>query len=225
MDSNVATSWTMIHGAAAGRESEREEFAERYLPVVRAYLGYRWRGTRHHPDVEDAVQEVFYDCFRRNGALTRLDPCRPGSFRAFLYGVIRNVARRVETRRVRNREVQAGSSGVPEPVDEGRLSVAFDRAWAVSILRQAVKRHADLARDGTEAARRRVEILRLRFREGVPLRDVAGRLDMDPARVHKEYATARDEFRAALLAVVAFHHPGSRAEIERECLELIALTR
>jgi RNA polymerase sigma-70 factor (ECF subfamily) len=70
-----------------------------------------------------------------------------------------------------------------------------------------------------------VEILRLRFREGIPLREVARRLEMDPARVHKEYATARDEFRRVLIEVVAFHHPGSRAEVERECRELIALTR
>ena len=215
----------MIRGAAAGREEEREEFARRYLPVVRSYLGYRWRDTRLTAEVDDAVQEVFYDCFRDDGVLARADPERPGGFRAFLYGVARNVARRVETRRARRREVQPGSSGVPEPADEDSLTAAFDRAWAVSILRQAVERHAETARTKTEAARRRVEILTLRFREGIPLREIADRFELDPARVHKEYAIARDEFRSALLEVVAFHHPGSRAEVERECLELIAISR
>jgi hypothetical protein len=33
---------------------------------------------------------------------------------------------------------------------------------------------------------------------------------MDAARLHHEYATARDEFRAALRTVVAFHHPAAQ---------------
>ncbi|MHC4473769.1 MAG: sigma-70 family RNA polymerase sigma factor [Planctomycetota bacterium] len=197
----------------------------RYLPVVRSYLGYRWRNTRLAAEVDDAVQEVFYDCFKADGVLARADPDRPGGFRAFLYGVARNAARRVETGNVRRREVQPGSSGVPEPVDEDGLSAAFDRAWARSLLRQALRLHAETARSKTDAARRRVEILRLRFQEGVPLKEIADRYELDPARVHKEYATARAEFRAALLEVVAFHHPGSRAEVERECVALIQLTR
>ena len=38
-----------------------------------------------------------------------------------------------------------------------------------------------------------------------------------------EYARARQEFREALLEVVAFHHPGPAAEVERECASLVAL--
>jgi len=33
----------MIRGAAAGEVAERERFARRYIPVVRAYLVARWR--------------------------------------------------------------------------------------------------------------------------------------------------------------------------------------
>ncbi len=36
--------WTLIHAAAAGSARERETFARTYEPVVRAYLGIRWRG-------------------------------------------------------------------------------------------------------------------------------------------------------------------------------------
>ena len=48
----------------------------------------------------------------------------------------------------------------------------------------------------------------------------------EAAKVHREYAAARDEFRAALRAVVPFHHPGARAaEIDRACAELLGLLR
>ena len=37
----------------------RAQVPSRYLPAVRAYLGARWRGSRHSPEIEDATQEVF----------------------------------------------------------------------------------------------------------------------------------------------------------------------
>jgi hypothetical protein len=44
------------------------------------------------------------------------------------------------------------------------------------------------------------------------------------AKLHHEYATARDEFRAALRQVVAFHHPDALpGELDQVCVELLAL--
>jgi RNA polymerase sigma-70 factor (ECF subfamily) len=209
-----STCWTVIRGAAEGRSSDREEFARRYLPVVRAYLGARWRGTPLAQQVEDGVQEVFLDCFKRDGALGRVDPARP--FRAFLFGVARNVALRVEERRARGRERPA-ESGADFPADDPGLSAVFDRAWALTLLEEAVARHR-AAGDG-----RRAELLRLRFEEDLPVREIAARWREDPARVHKEYARAREEFKRALLEVVAFHHPGPPGEVERECERLLDL--
>ena len=59
--------------AADGRAVDRAEFARRYAPVIRAYLGARWRGNGLAQEVDDAVQDVFVDCFSENGALTRLN--------------------------------------------------------------------------------------------------------------------------------------------------------
>ena len=73
---------------------------------------------------------------------------------------------------------------------------------------------------GTEALQR-VELLRLRFQEQLPIREIARRWNVEPARVHHAYAQARQEFRAALLTVVAFHSPGSSAEVEREAADLL----
>ena len=76
------------------------------------------------------------------------------------------------------------------------------------------------ARNGPEAVRR-VELLRLRFEENLPIREIAARWAADPATLHHAYALARQEFKAALLAVVAFHQPGSPAELEAEAASLL----
>ena len=53
------------------------------------------------------------------------------------------------------------------------------------------------------------------FHDGLPIRDIAAYWEIDPAKLHHEYATARWEFRTALRAVVAFHYPGSPGQRTR----------
>src|SRR6516165_3948292 len=96
-----STCWTVIRAAAAGSPADRDELARRYLGVVRAYLSARWRGSAPRDDLDDAVQEVFVECFRAGGALDAAGAGRVPHFRAFLYGVVRNVARRFEGRPMR----------------------------------------------------------------------------------------------------------------------------
>ena len=65
-------------------------------------------------------------------------------------------------------------------------------------------------------------MLKARFQEGLPIRDIAAKWGTDAAKLQREYATARDEFRAALRSVVAFHLPeATPAEIDRACAELL----
>src|SRR5262249_46734204 len=89
MASAESTCWTVIAGPAAGHGPDREQFARLYTPVVRAWLGARWRQHPLLADLDDAVQEVFVECFRAGGVLQRADPERAGGFRPFLFGVIR----------------------------------------------------------------------------------------------------------------------------------------
>ena len=203
----------MIRGAAAGEVAERERFARRYIPVVRAYLVARWRASQLLQEIDDAVQEVFFECFR--GALDRADPSY--GFRGLLYGIARNVARRHEERFGNRRE-----RSLPDALaaDEDSLARTFDRVWAASILEQARERLAELAIEPD--ARRRIELLRLRFEEGLPVRDIAALWEDDPARVHRAYARARKEFRSALMDVVRYHQPGSDAAVAEECSRLLA---
>jgi len=233
MAASESTCWLLIRGAAAGRVRDRDDFARCYEPVIRAFLAARWRDAAQRGELDDAVQEVFIECFRSGGALATADPERPHGFRPFLSGVTRNVALRFERERGRSRERTAGSvSGHGGDIDRDlSVSRALDRAWALALLREAGlvmgARAERLDREGRggHGAVRRVELLELRFRDDVPIREVARRWGEDPAAVHKEYARAREEFRAALLEVVGAHHPGLAAEVERRGAEILELIK
>lgn len=221
-----STRWTVIRDAADGDAAAREEFARRYDSVIRSYLGARWRHSPLLREIDDTVQEVFLACFEDGGVLARADPDRSGGFRGFLYGVTRNMARRMEANRVRD-EKQPGSGfdlGDVEGRDEP-LSRIFDRAWANALIRQAARLHAERARDRDDAALRRVEILRLRFGEGLPIREIARLWETEPAHLHHEYAKARAEFADALREVVREHHEGNARDVESECSRLAEYLR
>jgi RNA polymerase sigma-70 factor (ECF subfamily) len=216
MSTPESTCWTIIRAAAAGSLADREELAARYLAVVRAHLGARWRGSPLRPDLDDAVQEVFVECFRQGGAIEAAGSGRVPSFRAFLYGVVRNVARRFESRPVR------AATPLPEiEANEAGLSRLFERTWAQAIMTEAAQLQQRRARERGPEAIRRVELLRLRFEDGLPIRAIAERWGVAAAGLHHAYAKARQEFRAALLEVVAFHSPGSPAEVEQEAASLL----
>ncbi len=226
--SGQTTCWTVIRGAAAGDDAQRQLFARRYEDVVRAYLVARWRRSPLLQDVDDAIQEVFVEAFREGGVLSKADPEYPGGFRAFFYGVVRNVAMRLESRQGRRRDRQPATEFFqesPDARDDG-LSRVFDRAWARSIMLEAAQRQRERAEFERGSALTRVELLRLRFHEGLPIREIARLWQDDPARLHREYARARKEFRAALAEVVAGHQPGSNeAAIDRHCASLLSLLK
>lgn len=216
MSTSESTCWTVIRAAAAGSTADREVLARRYLGAVRAYLAARWRVSALGNDLDDATQEVFVECFRQGGAVEAAGAGRVPAFRAFLYGVVRNVARRFECRPVR------AAGPLPEvAADEVSQSRLFDRAWAQAIMAEAAQLQRQRAAAGGPEAVQRVELLRLRFGENLPIRAIAERWGADAARLHHAYALARQEFKAALLAVLAFHQPGNPAELEQEAASLL----
>ena len=95
------TCWTMIRAAADGDATARARFSRIYREPVLGYLRARWRSPALLQELDDALQEVLLECLKDGGALERADPDRPGGFAAFLRGVVRNVARRIEGRRSR----------------------------------------------------------------------------------------------------------------------------
>ena len=157
--------------------------------------------------------------------LSRANPGRSGGFRAYYFGVIRNVGRRHE-----QQEKRRGLGRTPEGFDltslpslEEGLARAFDRAWATAIMRQAGEHLQGLAADAGPEAAERVELLRLRFYQDKPIREIAAMWNADAVVLHRKYARARKEFEAALCDVVGWHHPGTPGNIRRECERLLAL--
>ena len=219
-----STCWTIIQAAAAGSDGERAEFARRYGPIVRAYLAARWRDSPCRDELDDAVQDVFLECFKQGGVLERVEPGR-GAFRPFLFGVVRHVALRAERTRCQRRQRQTAGDQELEDVaaHDPNPSRAFDQAWARELFRQAGRLQEERARSRGLEACRRVELLHLRFHEGLSIRAIARKWEIEAAALHHEYARARQEFKAALLEVVAFHHPGPAAEVEQECANLLAV--
>lgn len=215
------TCWALVEGAANGDAAARERFASVYLPVVRGYLVSRWRGRRLRDEVEDAVQQVFVECLRDGGALDGARRRAGTGFRAFLYGVASNVARRFEAPRG-ELAGQAEEGRLAEvPAREDPASRVFDRGWARALVAEAAERQRAAARAAGAGAVRRVELLELRFSEGLPIREIARRWEVDAAEVHHAYGRARKEFREALRTVVAFHHPDSPAAAERELAQVL----
>ena len=226
MSHPVSTCWTLIRGAAEANAEDRAEFVHRYTPVVKASLRARWLGSPHLQNLDDAVQEVFVDCFKENGALDRVEAGRQGGFRGFLYGVTRNVALRIETAKARRKEHQPSTSFDLDGVEqrERTLSRSFDRTWAQSVMREALAELRCNADTLGERASKRFELLRLRFQGGVPIHEIARRWETDPTPLYREFAKAKAEFRDALLAVVASQHPeASQAELRYECAQLLDL--
>ena len=213
----------MIEAAARGSDPEREAFARHYLDVVRSYLMARWGGSSLRQSIDDAVQDVFVECFRHDGPLSRADRSRSGGFRPFLFGVVRNIARRIETRDfARVKATQSGVDLAAINCDDTQLSHVFDRAWASLLLEDAAMLQAERDAGKGEEAERRVELLCLRFEDGLPIREIAARWGEDPGRLHHQYAQAREEFKRALRDVVREHQGGGRENVEAECARLLA---
>lgn len=216
------TVWTVLHAAAKGDPSARATFAQSYSRPIRAYLRHRWQGAALQTEIEDAVQDVFVECYKPGGVLERADADR-GDFRALLYGVVRNIARRYEERAAKRGHGSGGESVYLDdlPHQAEALSRVFDRSWAQSLMREAVQRHAAAVAAGEPDAQWRYQILRLRHEKGMPIREIANTIgEPDVAAVHNAYRRARREFAVHLRAVVTTHTGASDADVDEQCRRL-----
>jgi RNA polymerase sigma-70 factor (ECF subfamily) len=211
-----------VRSAAAGDLESRAAFCEIYGPVIRAVLAARWKLGEDREEVSDGVQEVFLQCLKPGGALGRADAERPGGFRAFLYGVTRNVAGTLEAARHRRRR-EHGSEGCDSvQSDEATMSRIFDRAFAQALTHEARRLLARRAPPGSPAATR-LRALELMYERGLPSRQIARELGVDVATVYPLLTRARREFKGALLEVVAGYHPeDAREALERRCSEIFS---
>ena len=176
-----------------------------------------------HDEVRDAAQAVFVECFKEGGVLDKASETTTPDFRAYLFAVVRNVARRFERNWMNRREGAPPSSVDLDGLErsEATLSEAFDRAWAESVVGEALALQEYSGEQRGEAETKRFELLRLRFQEGLPIREIARRWQTESRWVHGQYKQARKEFEKALLKVVHFHHPDSPERAEAELSQVL----
>ena len=214
----------MICRAADGSEPDRAAFGERYLPIVRAYFEARWQGTPLVGDVDDAVQELFVDCYRPGGLLAKAEPSRKSGFRSFLFGSVRYIALRFERRTERRTATHEDDVDFTQvPTNDDPPSRAFQRAWAETLVDVARKLQERRAGESGPEGEQRVVLLRLRFEQGIPIREIAKRWHVDADALHRVYARARRDFHQALRDVVAYHVPDRTERVDEECQELLRL--
>jgi hypothetical protein len=63
MERHESTCWTVIGDAADGDRDAHGLFAQRHEPDVRTYLKARWHGSERLQNLDNAAQEVFFECF------------------------------------------------------------------------------------------------------------------------------------------------------------------
>lgn len=219
-----STSWTLIHSAADGDRSAREEFVHRYLPLVRNYLRARWRESHLYCEVDDTTQEALLQCLRPGGALSSIGRLRNRDFRAYLYGIIRNVARMTERKEQRTRGVveaasELESDGAP---DDSGLSRVFDREWSRAMICEAVALQRTRLAESS-AGQHRLELLRLRYEDEISIQKIADRVGQPMHTVARELIRAQDEFRATLVEVLEQHRGAPILEVEKDLRELFQL--
>lgn len=213
------TCWTLIRSAANGSAFAINQFAMRYEPILRKSLRHRWTNSKCSRYIDDAIQEIFIECIRPGGVLEKAKSEYPGGFRAFLYGVTRNVMLRIESRP----DWQSIQEQDPA-VDESSLGKVFDREFARAVMKEASLLQFQTAELQGSAALRRVELLRARFHDDLPIREIAKLWGVEPAWLHHQYAIARAEFRDALLNVIRAQQPlATKTENEQTCRDLLGL--
>ena len=142
-----------------------------------------------------------------------------------MYSVVGHVADRIErTNGVRRMAQEPSGTGLDAFAHtEATLSRVFDRAWVEMVTRSAWLRMAERVDRGAEG-RDRIQILDLRFKEGLSSGEIAERLGLESGYVYQQLRNAKRDFRTALIEVVGSYHPdASKDELEARCVELIAL--
>lgn len=187
------TRWSLI-ARLPGAPEQTAAVLGLYSDAIGAYLAAKLVGEAPER-VEDVVQEVLLGLLARPEALARAQPGAGSRFRHWLMHLAWQGALD-HLRRLRRRDLPAlaAEPADPAPAEAG----AMDRAWARSLLRQALDEVATASGDGrlpAEAA----AVLQAHLIDGEALRVVAERLGLPLATCSRRLAAAR-RFLAEALA-------------------------
>ncbi len=202
--SDLTTSWTLLQAAhdpggdTAVRTEARRELIERYLGVVRRYLGGALRlESGREEAVEELVQEFSVKVMA--GSLHNASPDQ-GRFRQFLRKMLVNLVNE-SRRRKQRREIPVG--GVAEEASNRDVGEeAYTTIWREELVRRALQALAEHERQTGEV---RYTVLKLMMdHPALAAAELAERLTgllgrpVDAAWVRKRKHLAREKLRELL---------------------------
>lgn len=221
------THWTLIaratmNGDGPGREALARLCAD-YRPAVAGFL--RSQGMSA-PEVDDLVQDFFL-ALLESRLWKRADRQR-GKFRSFLIGVVQHVrlaghARRMTQKRGAGAVAQSleelAESGVEPVAPDLHVTRAFDRAWALQLMANALSDTEDYYR-GKGTSHIFAELSgHLTGKSAPPCAESAARLGIPEATCKSHTFRLRQRFRDFLHARVSAT-VGSAEDIEGEMRHL-----
>ena len=200
-----ATRWSLI-ARLPDQPQQVAVLVGLYADAVGEYL--RRRLVAEHRDrVDDIVQEVLLDLLRKPEVLARAKPGSGSRFRYYLmtlaWGLARN-ALRYERRRDAPSLDAAGDGETPlverlcGDLPSAEQQAAMDRAWALSVLQQALDDLRRWAHDGTLEPEA-FAVLTANLLEGRPLREVAAATGLSLATCSRRLAQARQLLQQAIV--------------------------
>lgn len=190
-----ATRWSLI--ARLGDQPQQVAvLVGLYADAIAAYLAGKLAGERPER-IDDTIQEVLLDLLGKPALLARAQPGSGSRFRHYLMNLAwcsaRNALRHARRRDHASLDEEA-DAGVPPAPDQQR---AMDRAWAVSVLQQALEELRRQAGDG-RLEPEALAVLQASLVEGQGLRAVAAATGLSLATCSRRLAKARMLLQQAL---------------------------
>ena len=179
-----------------------------YADAIGTYLARKLAGEKPER-IEDTIQEVLLDLLGKPAVLARARPGADSRFRHYLMSLAwysaRNVLRQARRRDQPSLEALSDQdeqaeveplAGDPSAPDQQR---AMDRAWAISLLQQALEELQRWTRDGTLEPEA-YAVLQANLVEGKGLREVGAALGISAATCSRRLAKARTLLQQAIVA-------------------------
>lgn len=177
-----------------------------YADAIGAYLARKLAGEKTDR-IEDVIQEVLLDLLGKPEVLARAQPGSGSRFRYYLMSlawfsalnVLRHARRRdhasldAVTGEDDHRQAERLAGDAPAP-DQQR---AMDRAWAISVVQQAMEELQRWTRDGTLEPEA-FAVLQANLVEGQGLREVGAALGISAATCSRRLAKARTLLQQAI---------------------------
>lgn len=193
-----ATRWSLI-ARLPDQPQQAAALIGLYADAVGEYLRRKLMGERSER-VDDVIQDVLLDLMRKPELLGRAAPGSGSRFRYYLMNLAWLAALNAlrHERRRDHASIDAAAEGETPMIDRVPGSglpapdqrAAMDRAWALSVLQQALDDLQRWAGDGTLEPEA-YAVLKANLIDGKVLRDVAVELDIPLTSCHRRLAKAR----------------------------------